>query len=155
MPSILKSIDIEASPDNVFNYVTNVSTQPDWIKFLKAVDITSGDGQTKGTTDRCVIKLGARAQEMEALWTEYDPPRVFARKATSGMEMDGRMTFEPRDDGTHVAWKIGYRPPMGALGVRVAVLFRNRVSQNHIHESSESRQPHLDGELAPPHPHPA
>ena len=145
MPSILKSIDIEASPDNVFNYVTNVSTQTDWIKFLKAVDITSGDGQAKGTTDRCVIKLGARAQEMEALWTEYDPPRVFARKATSGMEMDGRMTFEPRDDGTHVEWKIGYRPPMGALGMMVDALFLNRVFQNEIEESLESLKVQLEG----------
>lgn len=145
MPSILKSIDIDASPDNVFNYVTNVSTQPDWIKFLKAIDITSGDGQTKGTTDRSVIKLGPRAQEVEALWTEYDPPRTFARKATSGMEMEGRMTFEPSDDGTHVEWTIGYRPPMGALGMVVDVLFMNRVFQNEIEESLESLKAQLEG----------
>ncbi len=50
MPRILKSIDIGVSPENVFNYVTNTSTQPDWIKFVQAVDITSGDGQSKGTT---------------------------------------------------------------------------------------------------------
>ncbi len=145
MPSILKSIDIDASPDNVFNYVTNVSTQPDWIKFLKAIDITSGDGQTKGTTDRCVIKLGVRAQEVEALWTEYDPPRAFARKATSGMEMEGRMTFEPSDDGTHVEWTIGYRPSMGSLGMVVDALFMNRVFQNEIEESLESLKAQLEG----------
>ncbi len=145
MPSILKSIDIDASPDNVFNYVTNVSTQPDWIKFLKAIDITSGDGQTKGTTDRSVIKLGVRAQEMEALWTEYDPPRAYARRATSGMEMEGRMTFHPSDDGTHVEWTIGYRPPMGSLGMVVDVLFMNRVFQNEIEESLESLKEQLEG----------
>ncbi len=145
MPSILKSIDIDASPDNVFNYVTNVSTQPDWIKFMKSVDITSGDGQTKGTTDRSVIKLGPRAQEVEALWTEYDPPRLFARKATSGMEMEGRMTFEPSDDGTHVEWTIGYRPPMGPLGMMVDALFMNRVFQNEIEESLERLKEQLEG----------
>ncbi len=145
MPSILKSIDIDASPDNVFNYVTNVSTQPDWIKFLKEIDITSGDGQTKGTTDRSVIKLGPRAQEVEELWTEYDPPRLFARKATSGMEMEGRMTFDPSDDGTHVEWTIGYRPPMGSLGMVVDVLFMNRVFQNEIEESLESLKAQLEG----------
>ena len=145
MPSILKSIDIDASPDNVFNYVTNVSTQPDWIKFMISVDITSGDGQTKGTTDRSVIKLGPRAQEVEALWTEYDPPRLFARKATSGMEMEGRMTFEPSDDGTHVEWTIGYRPPMGPLGIMVDALSMNRVFQNEIEESLESLKAQLEG----------
>ena len=145
MPSILKSIDIDASPDNVFSYVTNVSTQPDWIKFLKEIDITSGDGQTKGTTDRSVIKLGPRAQEVEALWTEYDPPRLFARKATSGMEMEGRMTFEARDDGTRVEWTIGYRPPMGSLGMIVDALFMNRVFQNEIEESLDRLKAQLEG----------
>ena len=145
MPSILKAIDINVSPDNVFNYVTNAATQPDWIMFMKSVDITAGDGQSKGTTDRSVIKLGPRAQEVEALWTEYDPPRVFARKATSGMEMEGRMTFEPSDDGTRVEWTIGYRPPMGPLGMVVDALFMNRVFQNEIEESLERLKAQLEG----------
>jgi len=41
---IVKSIDIDASPENVFNYVTNASAQPDWIKFIRAVDITAAVG---------------------------------------------------------------------------------------------------------------
>ncbi len=145
MPRILKSIDIDASPDKVFSYVTNAPTQPDWIKFMKQVDITSGGDLGKGTTDRCVIKLGPRAQTMAALWTEYEPPRLFARRATSGMEMEGRMTFEPRDDGTHVEWTIGYKPPLGALGVMADALFMNRVFQNEVEESLESLKAQLEG----------
>ncbi len=145
MPRILKSIDIDASPDKAFSYVTNASTQPDWIKFMKQVDITSGDGQSRGTTERSIFKLGPRAQAMDALWTEYDPPRSFARKATSGMGMDGRMTFEPIDDGTHVEWVIGYRPPLGALGLMADALFMNRVFQNEIEESLESLKAQLEG----------
>ena len=145
MPSIRKSIDIEASPDNVFSYVTNTTTQPDWVKFLKAVDITSGDGQSKGTTDRCVVKLGTRAQSVDALWSEYDPPRSFARKSTGGMEMEGRMTFKPTDDGTHVEWTIAYKPPMGTLGAIMDTLFLNRVFQNEIEESLEALKAQLEG----------
>lgn len=145
MPRVLKDIDIDASPENVFNYVTNASTQPDWVNFVKAMDITSGDGQSKGTTDRSVIKLGLQSQTLEALWTEYDPPRSFARTVTSGMEMEGRMTFEPRDGGTHVEWVIAYKPPMGALGMAVDALFMNRVFQNEIEESLESLKAQLEG----------
>lgn len=145
MPSIRKSIDIDATPHNAFNYATNVTTQPDWIKFLKHIGITSGDGQSPGTRDQCVIKLGARAQTMEAIWSEYDPPRAFARKATSGMEMEGRITFEPSGDGTRVEWTIGYRPPMGALGAVIDTLFLNRVFQNEIEESLEALKAQLEG----------
>jgi uncharacterized membrane protein len=142
---IVKSIVIDASPENVFNYATNAATQPDWVNFVREIEITSGDGQSKDTTDRCVIKLGPRAQAVEAVWTEYDAPRTFARKATSGMEMEGRMTFEPSDGGTRVRWAIQYRPPMGPMGLVVDALFMNRVFQNEIEESLESLKAQLEG----------
>ncbi len=145
MPAIRKSIDIEASPDNVFNYATNVATRPDWIKFVSEVDITAGDGRSKDTTDRCVVKLGPRIQTVESLWAEYDPPRVFGRKTTSGIEMEERMTFEASDGGTHVEWTMAYSPPMGRLGVVVDALFMNRVFQNEIEESLESLKAQLEG----------
>ena len=145
MPRIRKSIEIEASPEHVFNYATNASTQTGWVKFLKQIDITSGDGQSRGTTDRCVVKLGPRAQAVDAVWTEYDAPRAFARKATDGMEMEGRMTFQPVDGGTRVEWTIGYKPPMGPLGAVVDALFMNRVFQNEIEESLDSLKAQLEG----------
>ena len=145
MPRIRKTIEIEASPEHVFNYATNASTQTGWIKFLRQIDITSGDGQSRGTTDRCVIKLGPRAQAVDAVWTEYDAPRAFARKTTGGMEMEGRMTFQARDAGTRVEWTIGYKPPMGPLGAVVDALFMNRVFQNEIEESLESLKAQLEG----------
>ena len=145
MPRIRKTIEIEASPEHVFSYATNASTQTGWVKFLKQIDITSGDGQSQGTTDRCVVKLGPRAQAVDAVWTEYDAPRAFARKTTDGMEMEGRMTFQPADGGTHVEWTIGYKPPMGPLGAVIDALFMNRVFQNEIEESLESLKAQLEG----------
>lgn len=145
MPLIRKSIDVSASPQNVFDYVTDPPTQPDWITFIREVQITSGDGKSEGTTDRSVFKLGPRSQMLDAVWTEYDPPRSFARKATSGLEMEGRMTFEPRDDGTCVEWTVDYRPPMGPLGALVDALFMNRVFQNEMEESLESLKARLEG----------
>ncbi len=144
MPLIRKSIDIAASPDKVFEFVTNASTQPEWTTFIKNVEITSGDGKSEGTTDRCLFKLGPRAQNLDAKWTEYDWPRSFARKATSGPEMEGRMTFEPKDDGTYVEWIVDYRPPMGPLGALIDALFMNRLFQNEMEESLESLKARLE-----------
>jgi uncharacterized membrane protein len=145
VPLIHKSIDIAASPGKVFDYVTDSSAQPEWITFVKKVEITSGDGKSEGTTDRCLFKLGSRAQTVDAVWTAYDPPRSFTRKATSGLEMEGRMAFEPRDDGTYVEWIVDYRPPMGSLGTLLDALFMNRVFQNEMEESLESLGAQLEG----------
>jgi uncharacterized membrane protein len=141
---IRKSIDIAALPEKVFDYAADPSTQPDWITFIKEIEITSGDGKSEGTTDRCVFKLGPRAHTLDATWTEYDPPRSFAREATSGVEMDGRMTFEPRDDGTYVEWTVDYRLPMGPLGAIMNALFMNRLFQNEMEESLESLKARLE-----------
>jgi uncharacterized membrane protein len=145
LPLIRKSIDIDASPESVFRYATSVSTQPDWITFVSEVDITSGDGKSEGTTERCAFKLGPRAQTLEAVWTEYDPPRSFARKTTSGLAMEGRMTFERRDAGTHVEWAMQYKPPLGLLGAVMDVMFMNRLFQNEMEESLESLRARLEG----------
>jgi uncharacterized membrane protein len=145
VPLIRKSIDISASPEKVFDYATDSSTQPDWTTFIREVEITTGDAKSAGTTDRCLMKLGPRAQTLDAVWTEYDPPRSYARKATSGPEMEGRMTFEPREDCTLVEWSVDYRPSMGLLGALMDVLFMNRVFQNEMEESLESLKARLEG----------
>lgn len=145
VPLIRKSIDIAASPEKVFEYATDASAQPDWITFIKEVEITSGDGKSAGTTDRCLFKLGPRPQTLDAEWTQYDPPRSFARKTTSGLEMESRMTFEPRDDGVYVEWAVSYKPLMGPLGLLADVLFINRVFQNEMEESLESLKARLEG----------
>lgn len=144
MPLILKSIDIAAAPDRVFDYATNSSTQPDWITFIRDVEITSGDAKSEGTTDRCVFKLGPRTQALGATWTEYDAPRSFAREATSGLEIEERMTFEPRGDGACVEWTVDYRPPLGPLGALFDALFMNRLLQNEMEESLETLKARLE-----------
>jgi uncharacterized protein YndB with AHSA1/START domain len=145
VPLIRKSIDIAVSPEKVFDYATDPAAEPDWITFVKEVEITSGDGKSEGTTDRVVFKLGPRAQILDAVWTEYDPPRSFVRKTTSGLQMESRMTFEPGGDGAHVEWAVSYKPLMGPIGLVADVLFINRVFQNEMEESLESLKTRLEG----------
>ncbi len=145
MPKIRKSIDIQAPRDHVFAYAAKPDSQPEWATFIKQIDITSGDGKSEGTTDRCLVKLGPRAQPVEAVWTEYKPGEVFARKSTSGMAMQGRMTFDSSGEGTSVEWTIQYTPPLGPPGAVVDLLFMNRVFQNEIEASLENLKAKLEG----------
>ncbi len=144
MPRIVKSIEIDAAREHVFAFAVDAQRQPDWVTFIKQVEITSGDGKSAGTTDRCLIKLGPRAQTVEAEWTEYQTNESFARRATGGMQMQGRLTFTPSGEGTGVQWTIDYTPPMGALGAVVDALFMNRVFQNEVEESLEKLKAALE-----------
>lgn len=144
MPHIEKSIDIQAPREHVFAYAVKPESQPEWTTFIKEVALTSGDGKSEGTTDRCVVKIGPRAQALDALWTEYKPGESFGRRSTSGMAMQGRLAFEPSGGGTRVVWTVDYTPPMGPVGAIVDVLFMNRVFQNEIEASLENLKSRLE-----------
>jgi uncharacterized protein YndB with AHSA1/START domain len=145
VPQIRKSIDISASPENVFGYVTNPKTVLDWMRFIREMEVTSGDGKSAGTRDRAVFKLGPRAQRQEGEWTEYNPPSSFVRTVNEGTKMESRMTLSPLDDGTRVEWLMLYTPPMGPVGMAVDAFFMNRVFQNEMEESLETLKAQLEG----------
>ena len=144
MSRIVKSIQIDAPQDQVFTYAADVGKQAEWIVFIKEIEVTSGDGQSRGTTDRCVAKLGLRTQVMEAEWTEFRPPDSFGRRITSGTQMEGRLAFTPNDGGTRVQWNISYRAPYGMLGRFADGLYMNRVFQNEVEESLDNLKAALE-----------
>ena len=137
MAKVVKSIRIDAPREHVFALATDVTRQPDWTTFVKEGLITSGDGKSAGTTDRTVVQVGPRPTKAESVWTEYTTGERFARRATSGMEMEERMLFTPVGNGTDVQWAVRYTPPMGPLGKFMDVFMMNRVYQNEIEASLE------------------
>jgi uncharacterized membrane protein len=132
---VVKSIRIDAPREHVFALATDVTRQPDWTTFVKEGLITSGDGKSAGTTDKTTVKVGPRATKAENVWTEYTTGERFARRATSGMQMEERMLFTPVGNGTDVQWAVSYTPPMGPLGKFMDVFMMNRVYQNEIEAS--------------------
>src|SRR3972149_6818613 len=112
MARVLKSIRIDAPREHVFALATDIARQPDWTTFVKEGLITSGDGKSAGTTDRTVVKVGPRATKAENVWTEYATGETFARRATSGMQVEERLTFTPAGNSTDVEWLVNYTPPM-------------------------------------------
>jgi uncharacterized membrane protein len=144
MARVVKSIRIDAPREHVFALATDVTRQPDWTTFVKEGLIISGDGKSAGTTDRTVIQVGPRATKTESVWTEYNSGERFARRATSGMQMEERMLFTPVGNGTDVQWAVSYTPPLGILGKLMDVFMMNRVYQNEIEGSLERLKAELE-----------
>ena len=144
MARVLKSIRIDAPREHVFALATDVTRQPDWTTFVREGLITSGDGKSAGTTDRTTVKVGPRATKAENVWTEYATGEVFARRATSGMKVEEKLTFTPAGNGTDVEWLVDYTPPLGALGRFMDVFMMNRVYQNEIEASLERLKAELE-----------
>jgi uncharacterized membrane protein len=129
MPRLDNSIDIKLPKDRVFEYVSDVTHRPEWVKWTKRAEITSTEPGVIGSTDAGVMQVGPQKQTVEAIVTEYRPDYVFTRRHTRGMEMTDRIAVvpSPSGDGTKVAWSVEYTPPMGGMGKMMDTLFMVRL----------------------------
>jgi uncharacterized membrane protein len=129
MPRLDNSIDIKLPKERVFEYVSNVTHRPEWVKWTKRAEVTSTEPGVIGSTDAGLMQVGPQKQTVEAIVTEYRPDYVFTRRHTRGMEMTDRIAVvpSPSGEGTKVAWSVEYTPPMGQMGKMMDMLFMERL----------------------------
>jgi uncharacterized membrane protein len=127
MPRLDNSIDIKAPLETVFEYLTDITSYPEWVKWTKQAEVTSVEKQGLGVTTSERMQVGPRKEQVESIVTEYKAQEFFTRRHTRGMEMTDRLSVVKSGDGTKVAWSIDYVPPMGPLGKMMDTLFMVRL----------------------------
>ncbi|MGA9856802.1 MAG: SRPBCC family protein [Solirubrobacteraceae bacterium] len=83
MAPITTSVEIERSPADVFDYVTDPRRMPEWQQGAVSGHM---DGPTTSVGSRCttVRRIGGREREVTTTITEYDPPRRWADRGVDG-----------------------------------------------------------------------
>ena len=127
MPRLDASIDIKAPREKVFAFISDVESQPQWCKWAKDAEVTSPDRKGVGATDEMIMQVGPRKERVEGIVTEYKEGQYFSRRHTRGMEMSESYSVLPTADGSKVAWVIEYKPPMGAMGKMMDLIFMVRL----------------------------
>lgn len=103
MQSVNKEIFINASPETVFDIVSNVvqfAKYSRYIKYIKAV---------RPGVYRWRVELMGVHLDWEAEVIESDRPRRFAWKPISGVYNAGAYDLEPSGEGTRVTFTMKYR----------------------------------------------
>ena len=144
MPRLDNSIDIKAPVDEVFSYVSDITTHPEWVKWTKDAEVTSVEGKGVGTTSAEVMQVGPKKENVETLTTEYKEGQFLTRRHTRGMEMTDRLSVLPFGDGTKVAWSIDYNPPMGGMGKLMDKLFMERLFDQLMKDSLHNLKERLE-----------
>jgi uncharacterized membrane protein len=138
------SIDIKAPAGKVFEYVADVTTHPEWVKWTKQAEVTSPDRIGVGATAAGVMQVGPKKERIETLTTEYRDGEFFTRRTTRGMEMTDRLSVLPFGDGAKVAWSIDYTPPMGGMGKLIDVIFMERLFDQLMKDSLSNLKERLE-----------
>jgi len=129
------SIEIKATKEKVFSFISDLGARPQWVKWAKDTEVTSMQKTGVGTTDREVMQVGPQKQKTEGLVTDFQPDYTISRRLTKGMDLNERISVLNMGDATKVSYSVEYKPPMGKMGEMMDFLFMAKLLDQLMEDS--------------------
>ncbi len=138
MPQITISEHIQASPEIVWETVSDLERGPEWLTVMKEVTYISDPSIGKGTVYREMSQVGPTLSETEWLITRFDAPHIQVHESHGKeMELIVTVTLTPEDGGTRMLHETEYRmmPGLRPLGWLMEKLFIHRMITKDLNQS--------------------
>jgi len=116
MSQIKKIITINASPETIMEYVSDVNNHPAFIPPLKSISNIDERVSTVGTTwDWTFVMAGIEfVGKSEAI--KYEAGKVLSYKTTGGIVSTFTYSVEAGEDGTQLTMEVVYETPESLVG---------------------------------------
>lgn len=103
---IVVSVEIDATPERVWDVVEPVERHVDWMHDAVAIRFTTEQTRGTGTQFLCDTKVGPFKLVDQMEITEWEPAKVMGVRHTGLVTGSGRFTLEPIDLGrrTRFTW---------------------------------------------------
>jgi ribosome-associated toxin RatA of RatAB toxin-antitoxin module len=112
------SIVVNADPAAVMSVIADFSSYPQWITFIKAVEVLDADETGRATVVRFVLDAGVVVDDYALAYTWSDDEVSWHLvRATSIKAMDGSYRLRPAAGGTDVEYALSIDIDMPLLGV--------------------------------------
>jgi carbon monoxide dehydrogenase subunit G len=118
------SVDIGASPAEVWDYVEDISTHPEWMRDARAIRFTSPTTAGVGTTFDCDTKIGPFRLTDRMEVTEWVAGQAMGIRHAGIVTGQGRFSLEPTPAGTRFIWTEALRFPWWQGGAVAGFLSR-------------------------------
>jgi uncharacterized membrane protein len=113
---VAKAITVNATPQEVMEYIADVRNHPAFIGPLQAVEDVSGDPREPGTTWTWTFVMGGVELVGDAETLSYEPARTFSYRTTSGASSTFVYRAAPDGGATRVSLEVEYELPQTVLG---------------------------------------
>lgn len=133
MAPIISVTEVARPADEVFAYVIDPSTMPEW---QEGVVRGHMDGAPTRVGSRCttIRKIGGREREVVTEITEYEPPRRWADRGIAGpIRARVGVTVEPLEDGSRVMIELDFTGH--GIGKLLVPLFVRRQAAREMPEN--------------------
>ena len=108
--SIAHTVHVATTPGKAFAYAEDLARHVEWQDGLEEVEIVTPGATVEGTHAIDKRRIGMLRMVSEYEITEHHPPRELAFRTLNGaLRPEGRMTFEPEDDGARVHFHMVIR----------------------------------------------
>ncbi len=115
MAKTVKSINIKAPVEKVFDYIIEPTNLPEiWPSLVEVKDVQKLP--SGGTRNRWVYKMAGIRLEGTSEETECVPNQRIVSKTKGGVESTQTWMFQPEADGTKVTFEVEYTVPIPVLG---------------------------------------
>ncbi len=112
MARIRVTVDIPASPAEVWADVRHIDRHVEWMHDAESITFTTTDTSGVGTAFDCATKVGPLRLTDRMEITEWEAESVMGVRHVGLVEGVGRFTLTPTDHGgTHFAWEEELRFP--------------------------------------------
>jgi len=146
MAPIVSTVEVARPPDEVFAYVTDPSTFPEWQQGVRSGHM---DGPTTQVGSRCttVRQIGGREREVTTEITEYEPPRRWADRGIEGpIRAIVAVTIEPLAEGSRSRLTIAVDFTGHGIGVVLVPLVVRRQAAREMPGNMSRLQQRLEAE---------
>jgi len=123
MPSIRVSVEIEATPQELWATLQQIDRHVEWMHDAVAIRFTGEQTSGVGTEFLCDTKVGPFKLVDHMTITEWEPAAEMGVRHTGIVTGEGKFTLTAVDTHTHFAWEEKLRFPWwlgGPLGAAVA-----------------------------------
>jgi uncharacterized membrane protein len=130
MIKIHKSIEIKAPVKEVYDYVDDPTTSPEWMQGMIEVNNVTGSGV--GRHYDWTYKMAGMRLKGENLCTEDVPEKHIVVESKGGVESVWTFNFDNRNDATVLDLDIDYKipvPVIGKLAEKVLLKRNERIAE--------------------------
>jgi hypothetical protein len=114
---------VRATPDRVWDILSDLSGQRRWMVDVRSLEITSRQKSGVGTVIQVTSELFGLPVIRDVMEiTAWEPPRELAVLHRGQFTGDAAFRLEPVPGGTVFVWHERFEPPLGALGEAVHAL---------------------------------
>jgi len=141
-----RSLTVNKSPEECYAFWHDFENLPQFMRHLESVTVTND----RRSHWKAKAPAGATV-EWDAETTEDQPNELIAWRSTEDADVynAGKVRFEraPGGRGTEVRIELEYKPPLGKLGSKVAMLFREEPGQQVMDDLRHFKQVMETGEI--------